>query len=668
VSQSPLDSQNLTGLQSYRQGWKALNRLLHENKSFSGRETNNAFLNCGDGGPFADVSTVIGWDFADDARAIGLIDYDQDGDLDLFVTNRTAPRVRLLQNNLKSDSSFFALHLTGTAKTTPRDAIGARVAVHLKGQPIPHLRTLHAGQSFLSQSSRWLHFGLGKDATLEKIIVSWPGAKPQTFTNIQPNQFLHLTQGSDKATLRQKKTVQSLTSSDQEPAPPTALARIIPPAGNAVPELPTAEGKTLSFKTTTLISLWSRTCPHCREELAAWAKDNPKWETSGIHLILFATDQEPRAQCDAFLKSIKANFSAEMASPQAVEMLDALQASILDLWTPLPVPSSFLVSAEGELLAIYRGSVTTDQVISDAQLATASPVKRRAAGSPFTGRWVGDPILSSPQRTTQQLVQRAFPDLAIDYLSAALSKPSSKADKFTQADNYLLLGQLLGQEARPAEALKPLRKAREFLPNDIRILRLLAAGLSETANDQEAFAVLDDAISRHPKNPDLYQDGERIALKTNTPARVLAYLEKAVALQPTLPQLRYRLILRQLEQGQPAQAIAHCKTILGTSPKFLDAANLLARILATHPNEKIRAAEEALALASRLCQISKNRDGKHLLTLAYAQANLGKFPAATATLNLLTKAAPPDSPFTKEVKAALQKTNASQPIRNPTWK
>lgn len=667
MSQSPLDSQNLSTLQSYRQGWKALNRLLHENKSFSGRETNNAFLNCGDGGRFADVSTAIGWDFADDARAIGLIDYDQDGDLDLFVSNRTAPRVRLLKNNLESDSSFLSLHLTGTAKTTPRDAIGARVAIHLKGQTAPLLRTLHAGQSFLSQSSRWLHFGLGENAFIEKIVVHWPGAKPQIFTGIESNQFLHLTQDSPKATPRSKLAAQSLTPSDQEVAPPTAIARIIPPAGNSFPKLLTASGKVLKPSGTSLISLWSRTCPHCQEELTAWAKESAKWQASGISVILFSSDQEPRNQCDAFLKSIDAKFTAEMSSPLAVELLDALQASIVDLWTPLPVPSSFLVSADGELIAIYRGPVSSDQVIADANLASATPLERRAAATPFSGNWVGDPAPATPQRTTNQLVQRSLPDLAIDYLRDALSKPFVKGTKFNHADNQLLLGQLLGQQGNPAEAIAPLREARKLLPNDIRIARLLATGLSETNQLPEALVILHDAITEHPKNADLREDSYLLALKNRDPNLALVHLGKAVSLKPTDPALRYRLILLQLEQGQPAKAIANCKTILATSPKFLDAANLLAHILSTHPREKIRSPQEAFALASRLCQISKNRNGNHLLTLAYAQANLGKYQEATKTLNLLTTVAPPDSPFTKKVKATLKSVQSNQPIRNKAW-
>ncbi|MEN8775074.1 MAG: tetratricopeptide repeat protein [Akkermansiaceae bacterium] len=668
MSQSPLDPQGSDGLQSYRQGWQALNRLLHENKSFSGRETNNAFLNCGKDMAFADVSTTIGWDFSDDARAIGLIDYDHDGDLDLFVTNRTAPRVRLLQNNLKSESKFLSLHLTGTGKTTPRDAIGARVEVHLKGQAIPHIRTLHAGQSFLAQSSRWLHFGLGEKAHIEKIIVHWPGSSPQIFSRIKPNQHLHLTQGSPTGIPRKSRQGPTLKSIPQPLPKKTSLARIIPPAGHALPTLPTANGKPLAVSGTTLIALWSRTCPHCREELTTWSKEANKLKTSGINLSLLCTDQEPITQAEAFLESINSPFDTQMATPEAVELLDAIHASIIDLWVPIPVPTSFLVSKDDQLLAIYRGPTSIEQITSDMKLAASTSEERRTAGSPFPGRWTGEPSPSSPQRTAQQLVQRARPNLSITYLRSALSKPFLQDDKFTRSDSLLLLGQLLGQQGRPAEAIPYLETARQLFPEDIRILRLIATAHAETGDLAQSYATFNATIKMHPKSLEIYDDAIGIALKAKDPAKALLYRQKSVTNNPGNPIIRYRLILLQLEQGNPAEAITNCKTILGTSPKFLEAANLLSRILSTHPDEKVRSPQEAFALASRLCQISKNKNGNHLLTLAYAQANLAKYEDATTTLNLLTLVAPTDLPFTKAVMSALARTKANQPIRAPDWK
>ncbi|MDB4440553.1 redoxin domain-containing protein [Akkermansiaceae bacterium] len=611
MSQSPTDPQNDNlSLQSYRQGWQALNRLLHENKSFSGRETNNAFLNCGKNTPFADVSSTIGWDFADDARAIGLIDYDHDGDLDLFVTNRTAPRVRLLQNNLRSESNFLSLHLTGSAKTTPRDAIGARAEVHLKEQ-----------------------------------LVRWHGRR------------------------RQNPSRNSTLIETPHPIPEkSSAARIIPPVGHTFPNIPTANGEPLSISETTLIALWSRTCPHCQQELQSWATKATQFKTSNIKLALLCTDQEHNDQANAYLKSINSSFSTRMAGPEAVELLDALHASIIDLWIPIPVPTSFLVSKEGQLLAIYRGNASIEQIINDTKFATGTPLERRSAGTPFAGRWTSKPAPSSPQRTAQQLLQRAQPSLAINYLRSALTKPFFQGEKFTQSDNLLLLGQILGQQGRPTEAIPELEAARELLPKDIRILRLLATAHAETGKFSKSFAILNEAISYHPQNLDIYDDAIDIARRANDPIRLLNYQKKTADNNPENPNLRYRLTLSQLEEGQPLDAIANCKTILRTSPKFLEAANLLSRILSTHPKKKVRSPQESLALASRLCLISKNRNANHLLSLAYAQANLRKFDEATKKLKLLTNLAPPGSKFTKEVEAALVKTKASQPIRNILWK
>src|SRR5262245_66393159 len=101
--------------------------MLREGRSWSGRERNCFFLNTG-GTRFANVSAVSGFDFPDDARAAALSDWDGDGDLDVWVSNRNAPRLRLLRNGA-TGSHYIALRLVGDGATTHRDAIGARVEV-----------------------------------------------------------------------------------------------------------------------------------------------------------------------------------------------------------------------------------------------------------------------------------------------------------------------------------------------------------------------------------------------------------------------------------------------------------------------------------------------------------------------------------------------------------
>ena len=129
------------------------------------------FLNTG-GPTFADISAVTNLDFKDDGRCVGLLDWDLDGDLDLWMVNRTAPRVRLLSNNWANVNRYLSLKLIG--QTCNRDAVGARVEVELEGGR-RLVDTVRAGDGFLTQSTKWLHFGLGQDPMISRLRVRWPG-------------------------------------------------------------------------------------------------------------------------------------------------------------------------------------------------------------------------------------------------------------------------------------------------------------------------------------------------------------------------------------------------------------------------------------------------------------------------------------------------------------
>ncbi|RCL39062.1 MAG: hypothetical protein DBX00_02205, partial [Verrucomicrobia bacterium] len=141
----------------YGAAWQAIMQLVRKGSSWSGYERNCAFLNTG--GKFVASSHVSGLDFVDDGRGVAVSDWDQDGDLDLWFRNRTAPRIRLMLNSSSSGRSgrFVAFRLEGTKAN--RDAIGAIVELEVSGYDKRLIRSVRAGDMFLSQSSKWVHFG-----------------------------------------------------------------------------------------------------------------------------------------------------------------------------------------------------------------------------------------------------------------------------------------------------------------------------------------------------------------------------------------------------------------------------------------------------------------------------------------------------------------------------
>ena len=154
--------------------------MLEEGRSYSGLERNSAFLNLGGNEPsYADVSGACGLDVIDDGRSIAVCDWDYDGQQDFWITNRTAPRLRLQHNRSVTPNSFVAVKLRGT--TCNRSAIGARVTLRLKDRPEVYVRTPRAGEGFLAQSSSWLHFGIPQNAEIASLSVRWPGGSSGVF-------------------------------------------------------------------------------------------------------------------------------------------------------------------------------------------------------------------------------------------------------------------------------------------------------------------------------------------------------------------------------------------------------------------------------------------------------------------------------------------------------
>ena len=162
------------------------------------RQPNQLFENRGDG-TFVDVGESLGegLGIVKSSRGAACLDWDRDGDLDIVVVNLD-DSVDLLRNDAPSRSNFLQIYLRGHASN--RDGIGARVTATLGERT--HSQELHAGSSYLSDSQRVFHFGLGHRSIVHRLEIIWPTGQRQEFKDVAANRRVLLEEGKDLRTIR----------------------------------------------------------------------------------------------------------------------------------------------------------------------------------------------------------------------------------------------------------------------------------------------------------------------------------------------------------------------------------------------------------------------------------------------------------------------------------
>jgi hypothetical protein len=119
------------------------------------------------------------------ARGAAYADYDNDGDLDVFVVNHGGEGV-LLRNEAPRRNHWLQVELRGAGSN--RFAIGAKLRLVAGGTA--QVREVGAQGSYLSQSTTVAHFGLGDAAMVDTLEIVWPGGARQHLLHLAADRRL----------------------------------------------------------------------------------------------------------------------------------------------------------------------------------------------------------------------------------------------------------------------------------------------------------------------------------------------------------------------------------------------------------------------------------------------------------------------------------------------
>ncbi len=120
------------------------------------------------------------------SRGLALSDYDADGDLDVAIYH-LGEGVQLLRNDMPQ-GAWLKVRLRGLKA-------GGEGATVIAGVGDLELRRSLTGGSYLSQSSRTLHFGLGEARQVDRLEVQWLAGESQVFTGLEANSTWELIEG-----------------------------------------------------------------------------------------------------------------------------------------------------------------------------------------------------------------------------------------------------------------------------------------------------------------------------------------------------------------------------------------------------------------------------------------------------------------------------------------
>lgn len=158
------------------------------------------WANGGDG-QMTELTQAVGMTDTGSGKGLLVFDYDNDGDLDVFIVNNGASPV-LYRNDSVNDNDWLRVRFTGASRAF--EGLNAFITVTTVADGPAQAREMGVSTHFLGQSERVAHFGLGAPSgdPVHEVRVAWPRSGiVQVFNDVPRNQVFTITAPDEEAAL-----------------------------------------------------------------------------------------------------------------------------------------------------------------------------------------------------------------------------------------------------------------------------------------------------------------------------------------------------------------------------------------------------------------------------------------------------------------------------------
>ncbi len=164
---------------------------VHLLNDFATYPQRNLLLENTGGGAFREAAAGGGFAIVKVSRALAAGDLDNDGDLDLLVSNNGGGPDLLLNDGGNRNRSL-QVRLIGAESN--RSGVGARLTLHVGGRAL--VRDARAGSSYLAQNDARVHFGTGRAERADRLEIAWPSGRVDVVDDVETNRIVTVREGA----------------------------------------------------------------------------------------------------------------------------------------------------------------------------------------------------------------------------------------------------------------------------------------------------------------------------------------------------------------------------------------------------------------------------------------------------------------------------------------